>query len=320
MNNTQATVVGIGLIVLAMIVAGWVVVRSAATRPPPATAGTGPAPDFKFVRVRPGTFLMGAAGDRDDPQHPVTLTKAYDLAANPVTVDQFAAFVAATGHKTRPEVTGVAGVQRPQLGEYVNMARGVTWRTRSAGQPGTCPVACVSWTDAAAYCDWTSEVARRHVRLPTEAEWEYACRAGTTGPFNVDGVPPTDLGWFVDNSGDHPFDALRIARDGGAIALYQRLTAEHCRPHPVGQRQPNAWGLYDMHGNVWQWCADAVGPYTAGPVTDPSGPLGDRPQFRSARGGSFCTTPATGTSYNRGYWQPTVGYYHVGFRVAVDVP
>ncbi len=325
MNTGQTTTVGIGLIVGAIVLAVWIVARSAAPGQPAAaaTAAARPAgavPDFKFVRIEPGTFLMSDAGDPEDPQHSVTLTRPFDLAAYPVTVDQFARFAAATGHRTRAEVTGIAYVQQPKLGNLFASARGVTWRTMGAEGPPTCPVVCVSWTDATAYCSWASGVTGRRVRLPTEAEWEYACRAGTTGPFNVDDVPPTDLGWFADNSGDHPFDALRLARQAGAAAFYDRVNAEHCRPHPVGQKRPNAWGLYDMHGNCWQLCQDARGPYPAGPVTDPTGPADPKPRYRRGRGCGFCDPPSVGTSYNRGWWSPDAAYFHIGFRVAADVP
>ena len=317
MNANQVTTAAVGLLVVAVLLLVWLSARPAvpARHPPPAA---GP-PDFRFVRIRPGTFLMSDPGDATDPQHVVTLTKPFDLAAYPVTVEQFAAFVAATGHRTRPEVTGVSYVQQPKLGESFAAARGVNWRSMAAGQPVTCPVTCVSWTDAVAFCTWASEAAGCRVRLPTEAEWEYACRAGTTGDFNVDGAPVTDLGWFADNSGDHPFDSLRLGRADPA-AYYRRVIDEHCRPHPVGGKRPNAWGLYDMHGNVWQLCADAVGPYPDGPVTDPTGPADAAAKYRRGRGGSFCDPPNIASSYNRGWWPVNSGFYHIGFRVAADVP
>jgi sulfatase modifying factor 1 len=317
MKNRPMIAMAIGLLAVLLLSGGFAVIRSVATRRLPAAPT--PAPKFQFVRVQPGTFLMSDPGDTTDPQHAVTLTKAFDLAAYPVTANQFRAFVAATNYRTRPEITGVAAVQRPQLGERFDMARGVSWRTMSAGQPGTCPVTCVSWVDATAYCAWASDATGRHVRLPTEAEWEYACRAGTTGDFNVDGVAATDLGWFADNSGDHPFGSLPLGRsDPGAY--YRRVKDEHCRPHPVGQKRPNAWGLYDMHGNVWELCSDATGPYPDGPVTDPTGSADDHAKFRRGRGGSFCDPPYIGSSFNRGWWPVDVGFFHIGVRVAADVP
>jgi formylglycine-generating enzyme required for sulfatase activity len=123
----------------------------------------------------------------------------------------------------------------------------------------TNPVEGLSWEDATEFCKKLSEKTRQTVRLPTEAEWEYACRAGTESAFSFgdDLSALGDYAWWAGNS--------------------DKTT------HPVGQKKPNSWGLYDMHGNVLEWCADWYGEYPKGPATDPSGPAtGDR---RVLRGG-----------------------------------
>ena len=309
--------------VVALIVVG---LRAAAVSRPsfgtapaqPTASAAGPLA-FRLVRVEPGTFAMGdpdapPGTDYDEHQHIVTLTRPFDLAAHPVTVGQFARFVADTGHETDAERAG-RGQGRSAAG--LSWYRDMTWQTAAAGLPVETPVTVVSWNDAVAYCSWASRRTGRHVRLPSEAEWEYACRAGTIGPYNAD-APATDLGWFADNSGDRPLDAERLFRLGNAAAN-REMTGARCRPRPVGLKRPNRWGLFDMHGNVWQWCADAFGPYPAGPVTDPAGPADRAPLWRSARCASWCDAPSLGTSYNRGRWTPDVGYNHIGFRVAVDV-
>jgi sulfatase modifying factor 1 len=250
--------------------------------------------EHEWVAVGPGSFRMGdpaaaPSDDYDEHAHTVTLTRPFRLSAVPTTVDQFAHFVAETRFVTdaerarRGQGWGPRGIQwKP----------GVTWRTASDGLPGDTPVVVVSWNDATAYCRWAAGRTGLAVRLPTEAEWEYACRAGATGPYNAPGGP-TELGWFSTNSAG--------------------------RPQPVGRLRPNAWGLYDMHGNVWQWCADAFGPYPDGPVTNPTGPAVADPRFRSARCASWSDPPSLGTSHNRGRWTPNVGYDHLGFRVAADL-
>jgi formylglycine-generating enzyme required for sulfatase activity len=133
------------------------------------------------------------------------------------------------------------------------------------------------------------------VRLPTEAEWEYACRAGTVTAYNT-GDTEADLdqaAWYRANS--------------------KRTT------HPVGQKKPNAWGLYDMHGNVWQWCQDWYGyeGYQEGAAVDPQGP--DTGIVRVLRGGSWIPDPEFCRAANRSYYQPGIRNNDIGYRVVVLV-
>jgi formylglycine-generating enzyme required for sulfatase activity len=122
--------------------------------------------------------------------------------------------------------------------------------------------------------------------LPTEAQWEYVCRAGTTGQYAGD---PEKMSWYDSNSGE--------------------------TTHPVAQRQPNNWGFYDMAGNVLEWCADWYGNYPGGAVTDPTGP--DEGFFRMARGGSWRSKMETGRSAARSGASPARQDYTLGFRLAV---
>jgi formylglycine-generating enzyme required for sulfatase activity/serine/threonine protein kinase len=158
------------------------------------------------------------------------------------------------------------------------------------------PVENVSWEEAAEFCRRLSELpeekaAGRVYRLPTDAEWEYACRAGTTTTYSF-GADTSQLGeysWFEDNSGN--------------------------KTHPLGQKRPNGWGLYDMHGNVYEWCQDWYGNYTETAVVDPQGPsIG---LLRVARGGSWKWTARHCWSTNRDWSSPTAHYSDLGFRVAL---
>jgi len=134
---------------------------------------------------------------------------------------------------------------------------------------------------------------RSTFRLPTEAEWEYACRAGTTTRFC---------------SGDAESDLKGVAWYGAYIGG---------KTHRVGQKKPNAWGLYDMHGNVWEWCADWLGCYSEEAITDPQGP--SRGADRLLRGGSWFYDPwACCSAFRFGY--NSVGRFDFGFRVVVGVP
>ncbi len=135
------------------------------------------------------------------------------------------------------------------------------WRFPAFEQKGDHPVVCISWPDAMAFCEWLSKRDGRTYRLPTEAEWEYACRAGTTTAYSF-GDDESDVkgyGWYAGNS---------------------RGTT-----HPVGAKRPNPWGLFDLHGNVAEWCMDWYGTYPRSTLTDPSGP--DRGSGRIIRGGSW---------------------------------
>jgi formylglycine-generating enzyme required for sulfatase activity len=156
-------------------------------------------------------------------------------------------------------------------------------------------VETVSWNDAAEFCKKLSEKTRQAVRLPTEAEWEYACRAGTQTAFSFGEAPSAlgDYAWWDGNSAK--------------------------TTHPVGQKKPNSWGLYDMHGNLWEWCADWYAEYPAGPATDPSGPAtGDRRVLRggawdlNVTGGFRCACRGNGVPSSRGNY--------VGFRCAMTLP
>jgi formylglycine-generating enzyme required for sulfatase activity len=153
----------------------------------------------------------------------------------------------------------------------------------------------VTWNDARAFCDWLSRKEGRAYGLPTEAEWEYACRAGATAAYSFGGDPGA-LGlhaWFADNSGG--------------------------RTHPVGAREANAWGLYDMHGNVWQWCADGPREYPGGTATDPEGEGGGA--FRVLRGGSWASDAALCRAAFRHWDRAESRCNDVGFRVLLrDTP
>jgi formylglycine-generating enzyme required for sulfatase activity len=164
---------------------------------------------------------------------------------------------------------------------------------------GNNPVEQVSWNDAVSFCRRLSalpkeKAAGRVYRLPTEAEWEYACRAGaaTEYSFGDDETQLSQYGWFHSNS------------DG--------------RTHPIGQKRTNGWGLHDMHGNVWEWCSDWYGEYPSGTMTDPRGPHSGSRRVR--RGGCW-NGPAGGCrSADRYYCAPGYSSLNLGFRVALIPP
>jgi len=287
-----------GVALLALGGLGWQVIGARmAARPSAGTSASAPSAaarpvsryplGMSFASIPAGAFRMGGGlGERDEkPIHEVTLSRPFRLQTTPVTVAQFRAFVDATGYHTDAETLGKAWARNAQTNAW-DETEGINWRQPGFAQEEACPVICVTWRDAQAFLDWLNrQDPGKGYRLPTEAEWEYACRAGSQG-----------------------------ARYGAldAIAWYQANSGLHT--HPVGLKAANAFGLFDMLGNAWQWCQDGYGPYSDQPVTDP---LGDASaKHRVLRGGSWFS--AEESCHSAGRTKGTVdsrGNY-VGFRVA----
>jgi uncharacterized protein (TIGR02996 family) len=236
--------------------------------------------EMRFALIPAGTFWMGSPRGEphrntdEGPRHLVTLTRSYCLGVAPVTRGQYAAVTGVRRGRSSPR--GAAKVRK--------------------GTAGALPVGNVSWDEAVAFCEAMSALkeekeAGRVYRLPTEAEWEHACRAGMrSGAF-----------FFGDE-----LDTRQ------ANIREERLR----RGSAAGEHLPNAWGLYDMHGNVWEWTATRYGPYPAGPVTDPAGP--DTGTLWVYRGGSWKYEQWTSRAAYRVNFQPTTRFEDVGFRVAVN--
>jgi formylglycine-generating enzyme required for sulfatase activity len=211
---------------------------------------------MKLVLLPAGKFMMGEEED----QHEVTISKPFYMGVTEVTQAQYEAV-----RGTNP----------------------------SFFMSATNPVDTVSWNDATEFCKKLSEKTRQAVRLPTEAKWEYACRAGSKTRFSFGDAEEGlgDYAWYRANSGS--------------------------TTHPVGQKKPNARGLFDMHGNVWEWCADWYGDYPKGAATDPQGPASGR--FKFLRGGAWHSSPSHCRSAPRRISSPDIRSDRCGFRVVVSV-
>ena len=229
--------------------------------PPPRRPGFRASnPNLELVLIAPGEFMMGSNRNEagEQPVHRVAVTKAFYLGKYEVTQAQWQAVMGYNPSRFKGD---------------------------------TRPVEQVSWDRAQLFLKALNEIDRRYVyRLPTEAEWEYACRAGTTGDHAGD---PSLLAWHAGNVDDE-----------GA--------------RPVGQKQPNAWGLFDMHGNVREWCADWLdrGYYAVSPPADPRGP--ETGEFRVLRGGSWQYHFKDASSSARWGDIPQFRDESTGFRVAAD--
>ncbi len=264
-----------------------------------------------FFNKTYGENVLTADPFKDEhPQHRVRITRPFYLGTYHVTRGQFRQFVKDSGYKTDAEkgvrFKGAFGWD-PDKKEF-DLNEKYSWRNVGFEQTDEHPVVNVSWNDAVAFCKWLSKKEGKTYRLPTEAEWEYACRAGTTTRY-YSGDDPETLA-KVGNVADATFKAkfpdwkYTIKADDGYV-----FTA------PVGKFKPNAFGLYDMHGNAWQWCADWYGAeyYAKSPADDPTGP--DTGDDRVLRGGSWVFGPDFTRSAKRGRSTPVVRYYYIGFRV-----
>jgi formylglycine-generating enzyme required for sulfatase activity len=311
------------LILAAAVIFLGAVAMSCRPKPPAAqpakemTLDLGNGVNMKLVLIPAGKFLMGSPEsekyrDVHEVQHEVTISKSFYVGLTHVTVDQFAAFVKDSGYKTDAEKEGWSfGCEIKDGKLNARKANGCSWRNPSFDQRGDHPVIQVSWNDAQAFCDWLSKKSGKNVRLPTEAQWEYACRAGTTTAYPWGDDPDDGQGWA--NCADQslknkvpnaPADWMFFAWDDGFAFT-----------SPVGSFKPNAFGLYDMIGNVWQWCGDRYGDYEQGPATDPTG--ADTGSLRVLRGGSWSNAPASCRSAFRFMTNPAFRLDRIGFRVVV---
>ena len=234
---------------------------------------------MKLVPIAKGKLQMGSLFREEgyrlaEQRHEVTLTRDYWLGAFEVTQAQFLKLM---------------GTNPSQFqGDQIDNA-----------DSSNHPVDRVSWEDAVEFCNRLSalpeeKAAGRVYRLPTEAEWEHACRAGSDAPFGFGGLElADDYGWFASNG--------------------------QGKSHPVGKKDPNVWGLHDMHGNVMEWCSDWAGDYPEGAVSDPTGPK--EGSSRMIRGGAWLTPAMLGRSGDRAFhFPPDTRSDYVGFRVALSFP
>jgi formylglycine-generating enzyme required for sulfatase activity/tRNA A-37 threonylcarbamoyl transferase component Bud32 len=307
----------VGAVMATVVLAGvaLAVVTLRGTPPVPATTAAVSTSQtntigMKLVLIPPGKFLMGSPATEklrnptESPQHEVTISKPFYMGAYEVTVGQFRQFVKATGYKTDAEASG-RGAARwfPEEKTFKADAR-CNWQNPGWQQEDDYPVVCVSWNDARAFCVWLSQKENRSYRLPTEAEWEYACRARTFTPFSYG----SSLSSFQANfNGNVPYG------DASRGPYLERATK-------VGSFRPNDFGLYDMHGNVTEWTADYfAAEYPANAQVDPTGPeKGNEHQDRVYRGGSWIDYGQLCRSAMRGSNPPRSSFNVIGFRVICE--
>ena len=234
-----------------------------------------------YARIPAGSFLMGSMnGNADEkPAHRVRISRPFEMGKYEVTQAQWAIVMG----------------NNPSNFKGANL-----------------PVENVSWEDVQLFIQRLNDQTDKYIyRLPTEAEWEYACRAGSTGDYagTLD-----SMAWYGDNSGLQRLNASEIWKTDSAGYL-NKLLGNKGQTHPVGLKQANAWGLYDMHGNVWEWCQDLYAEtyYGKSLESDPQGPGSGA--FRVRRGGSWYNFATSCRSSQRDKFRPDAFFSNIGFRL-----
>ncbi|MBI4164098.1 MAG: SUMF1/EgtB/PvdO family nonheme iron enzyme [Acidobacteria bacterium] len=265
--------------------------------PSPGLARMNAIDGLQYVWIPPGTFMMGCSPGEapqclpdEKPSHRVTISRAFWLGQSEVTVAAYKRFVAANGIRMPDE---------PTFGDS---------RLNPGWANELMPMVNVSREDAEKYCTWAGG------RLPTEAEWEYAARAGTTeGRYGMVG----EIAWYANNSGRAVLDSELIWKQE-QNKFSDRLSANGNTFHPVMQKKPNAYSLYDILGNVWEWVSDWYEEkyYSSSPELDPRGPASG--EFGVQRGGSWFTGPRVSRAAPRYKTLPLTRGYALGIRCARD--
>lgn len=298
---------------------------------------------MQMVRIPAGTFLMGSDESpeqfADDfpqydrsrflklsdeaPVHTVRITRPFYLGKYEVTVGQFRRFLAESGYIPESVADNTGGFGYNPAYDPATTVRGdafegrsprYSWSNPGFPQDDNHPVVNVTWNDAQAMAKWLSQKEGKTYRLPTEAEWEYACRAGTRTRYYAGDKPDVLLEiantFDTDTAKNWPkWQAYALpGSDGFAFTS------------PVGRFKPNAWGLYDMHGNAWEWVADWYGEtyYSESPVDDPKGPLSGEIKVR--RGGSWHTWSLYARAAFRNWNTVQTRYTLLGMRLLLEIP
>ncbi len=274
----------------------------------------------EMVVIPAGEFIMGSPASEADrlpsegPQHRVRIASSFALGRTEVTVGEFGRFVQASGYRTSAEKDAGKGCVAWDKGDNnVDWRAGRNWREPGYVQGEQQPVTCVSWEDAGAYVQWLVKETGKGYRLPSEAEWEYAARAGSSSarPWGEDPKEACAHANVRDKTtleGMSFGDPMHDCNDG------------YWFPAPVGNYKPNRFGLHDMIGNVWEWVQDCYqDSYTGAPADGGTWEAG-KCEARVSRGGSWLNLPRGARSAIRDRLAPAFRLYNSGFRLARTLP
>ena len=270
------------------------------------SSGGANAEEPQMVAVAAGWFVMGSPASEpqrefqmkgtETPQHKVTIGQSLAVARHPVTRGEFSTFVNTTGYI-------IASGMHIWTGVEWKLDLNASWRNPGFQQGDDHPVVCVNWDDAKAYAAWLAEITGKPYRLLTEAEREYVARAETTTPFWWgSSITPAQANY---NGAAEPYEG------GGVKGEWRKGTV------PVSSFQPNPWGLFNVHGNVWEWCEDVWhDSYEGAPSNESAWSKGGEPHRRVVRGGSWDNKPRYLRSANRYGIASGFRLRIVGFRLA----
>jgi len=274
-----------------------------------------------FVSIQPGSFMMGSPEDEparydDEMLHEVTLSHGFEMQTTPVTVGQWRMFVEATGFETQAELEdGARGLLvggRGDQEEEWEIDPAFSWKSPGFEQTDGHPITCLTLQDTESFIDWLNQQDSQGYRLPTEAEWEYVCRAGSNSIFTHGNCLSADDANF--NDAIHPLPGCSNS------GTYRKATV------PVTRFRPNRWGLYDMHGNVMERCLDRVDfdeqteqlicdTYVDGIVN----PLNREGSLNIARGGCWSADAKHSRAACRIKYAPDERWTFLGFRLVRSV-
>jgi formylglycine-generating enzyme required for sulfatase activity len=266
----------------------------------------------EMVVIPPGSFDMGSPadaaeqGEGEGPLHRVVIRKPFALAKTEVTRGQFAAFVAATGYPSGNLCSTFESAK-------FDHRTGRNWRNPGFPQEDNHPVACINWHDAKAFIQWLATQTGKPYRLPSEAEWEYAARAGTRTVRYWGDNPDKACDYANVMDQTSKTEVPGVYWESHNCADGHRFTA------PVGSFKPNAFGLFDMIGNVWEWTEDCWNPSYANAPADGSAWTTGMCQWRVLRGGSWSKKPGFARSAFRVKYTPGTRYYNYGIRPALTL-
>ncbi|QDT44933.1 Serine/threonine-protein kinase pkn1 [Gimesia alba] len=291
--------------------------------------------DMHFALIPAGKFMMGSGKpaaeiarqfdsnpsyfENERPQHEVQIEKPFYMGMHEVTIDDFKQFINMTGYKTDLERSGRGGAGWDDFSQkFKTGIADFNWAKTGWSKSNFHPVVNVSWNDAVSFCKWLSQREKAKYRLPTEAEWEYACRAGTTSLFYYGNDPEAmaPFGNIWDKTASQQFRVNYANLKGISAEDNFAFTA------PVGSFKANPWSLYDMHGNVMEWCSDWMGDeyyktLNGKVASDPQGP--ETGSDRVLRGGCWSFFPQHARAASRSKLAPSRSAHNVGFRVVLEI-